>query len=114
MPAAAPLLTADRVAGAEVVVAVEGDPRVRLFDPVLMAAGPVVVDEPTQARRSGSWPTDDRVAAALVDDRPATVADAAAGRLAGLDRPVLVLLTGLAALDLAVGLAAWRWLSDNG
>lgn len=114
VPAPAPLLTAERVAGAQVVVAVEGDPRVRLFDPALMAAGPVVVDEPTQARRSGSWPADDRVATALVAGRPATVADAAAGRLPRLRRPVLVLLTGLAALDLAVGLAAWRWLRDNG
>lgn len=112
-PAADPLLTPELVAGADLVVAVEGDPRVALLAPELVRSGRLVPDDVAQAERSGS------VAAVLargeqpgwlrLTGRPATVADAAVGRLeAWRGAGVIVLSTGLAVVDLLVGAVVWH------
>jgi len=109
VPSPVPMLTAARIAPVRAAVAVEGDPRSVLLDADVVAAGPLVVDQVAQAAESGSLQRGGAVGYAMVDGRAATVADAAAGRLAHLrdSRPV-VLLTGLAALDLMVGWAIWQ------
>ena len=114
VPAAEPLLTTERLAALRAAVAVEGDPRVSLLAPAVVADGPLVVDLVQQAEASGSLRGMDPIGYAMVAGRPATVADAAVGRLAGLagSRPV-VLLTGLAGLDLMVGWAIWRTLGPS-
>ncbi len=113
VPSPEPVLTASRVRLLRAVVAVEGDPRAVLLSPEVVAAGPLVVDQVGQAEASGSLQACGPPGYALIEGRPATVADAAAGRLADLaDARPVVLLTGLAALDLMVGWAVWQAVAD--
>lgn len=109
VPAAEPVLTTENTAGLAGIVAVEGDPRAVLLAPRLLLGKSLVADDPVQAARSGSLLG---AAAAGVTprwvelpDRVATLSDLALGRAAG---DGLVLLTGLAALDLILGAAVWR------
>lgn len=109
VPADRPVLVPDELGAARVLVAVEGDPRVAMVAPELMATGPVVVDHLGQAEATGSWRAASLVTPARREGRPLTVADlATAPAIEG--RPV-VLLTGLAGLDLVAGLRLWQALA---
>lgn len=108
VPSPVPLMTASRLGSLQGAVAVEGDPRAVLLDHDVVAAGPLVVDHLAQAQASGSLRGAATVGYAMLDGRAATVADAAAGRLDLREARPVVLLTGLAAVDVMVGWAVWQ------
>ena len=115
VPSPEPIVTYDVAHDARHVTLVGGDPRVVLADRALWTSRVSLMDEPTQADRSGDLIRAARegwrrhVRAATYRGRAATVSDAALGRLDCLrDAPTLLLLTGIAALDLALARLAWE------
>ncbi|MCC7493220.1 MAG: hypothetical protein IT204_12760 [Fimbriimonadaceae bacterium] len=108
VPAPTPCFDTTNTTTLAVAVAVEGDPRPHLVAPELLARGPVVVDSVEQAVASGSFRRAGAVAQALVDNRELLTADLAAGAEPPLAQPVIVLQTGLAAVDLWVAWRLWQ------
>jgi len=109
VPSREPVVTGGIASGASHVSLVGGDPRSVLAGREVWSNRTVVPDDFTQATRTGDlvrahvdgWL--DSVSWARRSGEMATLGDAALGGLAGLRRvPTTAILTGLAALDLAV------------
>ncbi len=115
VPSSEPLFSAGDVASASHLTAVGGDPRVVLFGRDIWTSRATVADLHAQAFESGDlraaskagWQNEITWAASPIE--LATVGAAAVGEFAHLrEVPTVAILTGLAALDLAVARLAWR------
>ena len=115
VPSSNPVVVSADVVDVPQITLVGGDPRVVLADSDVFSDRLVVVDSYEQALRTGDFvrTADDgfigSVRWAQVDGRPATLADASLGCLTSLCGEMTILvLTGIAALDLAVARLAWE------
>ncbi|MBI2298113.1 MAG: NAD(P)-binding domain-containing protein [Armatimonadetes bacterium] len=110
VPASEPVLTAENSAAIPVLVAVEGDPRAWQVAPEVFGSRWVVADLVAQAEQTGSVL---RAGAAPRwterEGRPFTLPDASAPGGFRPGPPLLLLLTGLAVVDLLLAYAVWLW-----
>lgn len=100
------------------VSVVAGDPRTVQLQAALLQERPVVVDQTDQARKSGDFvrydEQIDRFQFMRIDDREATIGDAALGKLdAFRGRGCVTYFTGMAVQDLHAAQTAWSRLSER-
>jgi ornithine cyclodeaminase/alanine dehydrogenase-like protein (mu-crystallin family) len=116
VPSPEPVILAEMTRCTAHVTLVGGDPRVVLGDTALWRERHVIVDNAEQAEKTGDliraaqegWIDEVRWAKGG-DGRILTLADAALGQAEHLrDKPTLAILTGMAAMDLALARLAWE------